>query len=290
MPSYALILSLLAGLAAADGITLQLFDGPSCNQDSLHPDGVVANVASNPGADKDGSGCVAHEFNSSRAIDISPGFQCNLYSDASCQNFLYAVTAQDGCDGGPGGGVICFNQALFENPFAESSAQITVGNKVLTSNSYVSNTVSDGIGNACGNNGCDPTNKASAAFIHFNQEGTQTVSVSGNYDNGDQRDYMKGLLLDVLEKTKTNMQVDTRGSAETDDITVDVFSFYQVVINDKNGNNQAQMSITLDVTTNPAKEGDCGIVGTIEGAALGEVPAVGGLLAKAFELTCEKAG
>jgi len=282
---HTFILSLLVGLAAADGITVQLFDDDNCSSD------VLANVASNSGNQFDNSGCIANTFTGIKGLNLSPGFQCNIYSDASCSNFVGSVTALDPCDVIPGEGIECFSQALFDNPFAESIAEVTVGTNTLTSDQDVADLVSDGIKQACGSTGCDPTNKASFPFNHLNQEGQQTVSLSGNYDNTNQRDYMMNVLTTVVQDTIQNARVDTTGSSESDDLIADIFSFYQIVINDQNGNNQAEMSVTIEVTTNAAKAGDCGgIIGQVEGAALGEIPAVGGILAKAFNVVCENAG
>lgn len=283
-------ITLLVSFAAADGITFQLFDGPSCNQNRFKPDKVVANVNSNSGAGVQSSGCVAATFKSAKFAQFSPGFKCNIYTDSACQLFSQSVTAPDGCDSFPGSSVLCFSQAEFDNPFVDSKVSITVGSKDVGVSSNIVSAVKLAIEVTCTDTGCDPTNKQQFPYRHFNQNGATTVSLTGSYQNTNQRDYMKSLLLSVQRTTIHNEAIDTRGSSENDNKVASQFTFFQVVIRDRNGNIQSEMAATIDTTTQKQNEGDCGIIGKLESAALGALPAVGGLLAKSFDFVCQKAG
>lgn len=279
----------LVGLAAAQGVTLQLFDGGACNTNKAHPDKVVANVNTNSAAAQQGSGCIAVNFKSAKFLKFTNGFKCNLYSDPGCGNFIQDLTANDACDSFSGQSVECFSQTDFDNPFADSQVSITVGQKDVGVTQNTDSLFEQGISKACSDTGCDPTNMVSFPYRHFNQNGQTTISVTGSYSNTNQRDYMKALLEAVQAKTLHNLGVDLKGSSENDDLTANQFTFFQIVIRDPNGNIQCQMTVTINTTTQKQQPGDCGIVGTLESAALGAVPAVGGLLAKAFQFTCQHA-
>lgn len=292
-----LALCALVGFVAAEGITLQLYEEPDCGISfipgstiPLIQQTVIANVASVSGNDKDSSGCVAHDFNSTRAIQGDSGFRCNIYSDASCQNFIYTVDGPSSCATqgleGAGKGILCFSQALFDNPFAESHAEITVGSNVITSNIGGPGMIFTAAKNACTESGCDPTNVLSNGWVHLNKHGQETLSLTGSFHSGNQRDYLVQLINAVISKSVSNQREDRTGSAETDDQILDMFTFYQVVISDLKGNEQARMTATWAVTVEPPKKGDCGIVGTIEKAAFNKIPGVGGVLAQAFDFVC----
>lgn len=281
-------ISLLVGLAAADaGITFQVYDGPSCNQNSLKPDKVIQNINSNSGNGVESSGCTAVSFKSGKFVQFSDGFKCNIYSDFSCKNFVLSVTAPDGCDSQPGNSVLCFSQAEFDNPFATSHVSITVGSKEVGVSQNVGSLFTEGIALACGDTGCDPTNKRSFPYNHFNQHGQTSISLTGSYQNTNQRDYMKALLTSVQSKTLHGLGVDGSGSSANDNLIATQFTFFQVVIRDQGGSIQCQMTATIDTSSQKQGPGDCGIVGKLESAALQAIPAVGGLLAKAFDFTCK---
>jgi hypothetical protein len=286
----AFLATLLVGFVAADGVTLQLFDGPSCNQNSQAPDKVVANVNTNSGNQNDGSGCVAANFVSAKIINFQNGFKCNIYSDSGCQNFVQSITAPDGCDAIPGSSALCFNQALFDNPLAESKASITVGSQDMPVAPNTPILVADAVALACGDTGCDPTHKQTFPFNHFNKNGMGTVTMTGSYSDTNQREYMKNLLVQVVSDAAHNTRVDTTGSSEDDDIVTDQFTFFQVVIRDENGNIQCQMTVSFDVAVESPKQGDCGILGDAEKLALGAIPGVGGILATSFDFVCQHSG
>ncbi|KAF3916805.1 hypothetical protein ABW20_dc0108762 [Dactylellina cionopaga] len=276
-----LVLSSFLGAALAD-ISLQAFDQMGCTGNVLN------NVHSNPSAPKDGSGCIAlNQFQSVGIVTADPGFKCNVYSDAACQSFLQSFTSAGTCTNIIATGIICFSQALFDNPFSESTAQVQIGQKIITVDEAGNALVQSGKSQACGNSGCDPSNPFSKSFQHFNKDYSLTVTMTSNYDSTNERDYMAALLAQTMATAETNSRQDLTGSSEDNDNVLDVPSFAQVVINDKNGNNQAQMTVQFDVTCNPASGGNCdGLLGTVTSAILGEVPGVGGLLAAAFSVEC----
>ncbi|KAK6535578.1 hypothetical protein TWF694_002033 [Orbilia ellipsospora] len=267
-------------------ISLQAFDQMGCGGN------VINNVHSNPSAPKDGSGCIAlNQFQSVGIVSADPGFKCNVYSDAACQSFLESFTSAGTCTNVIATGIICFSQALFDNPFAESSVQVQLGTKVITVDAGGGVLVQDGKNQACGTSGCDPSNPFSKSFQHFNKDCSLTVTMTGNYDNTNERDYMAALLAQTMNSAETNARQDLTGSSEDNDNVLDLPSFAQVVINDKNGNNQAQMTVQFDVACNPPSSGDCNsLLSQVTSAVLGEVPAVGGLLAEAFSIVCSTSG
>ncbi|KAK3707750.1 hypothetical protein LTR37_011927 [Vermiconidia calcicola] len=222
------------------------------------------------------------------------GFQCNIYSDGACQNFVGTVKpspalTRDICNGIPGSGITCFNQAAFDNPFADSTAEVTVGSKQITVDIDGKSLAFLSIDQACNDNGCDPTNKFTHPFEHSNKDCTESVTVEGNYDNADQREYMKSLLGETLLKTESNRRLDLCCSSEDNNIIKDVASFAQVVVNDALGNNQAQMSVTVGVDCIDTTALDCASTrNTLTEAALSTVPAVGGLAAGIFKVLCGK--
>ncbi|EWC45497.1 hypothetical protein DRE_00896 [Drechslerella stenobrocha 248] len=263
----------LLGIVLAD-ISLQTFSLMGCEGN------IINNIRPNPGAPRESSGCVANNiFQSVGVLSALPGYQCNVYSDASCQNYLTTFKSGGLCTNVIAQGVICFSQALFDNPFAYSTAQVQIGSRIVT--------VDRAAIQSCGNSGCDPSNPFSTPWRHFNKNCQQTISMTGNYDDTNQRDYMIGLLDRALEIATTNFRADLRGSSANDNLVRDVPSFIQVVMNDKVGNNQAEMAVRLDVQCNPPVNGDCtGVLAQLTAAGLGAVPAVGGLLAAGFRITC----
>jgi hypothetical protein len=274
------------GLASAD-ISLQVFDQGGCQGN------VANNIHSNLANPQDSSGCIAPgQYSSIGILTADPGFQCNLYSDAECQNFLTDASTAGVCTEITGNGVICFSQALFDNPFAESTAEVTLGLTLITvdlaSNTLVYAAVSAG----CGANGCDPTTPFTKSFDHFNKDCTLSVSMEGNYDSTNQRDYMSGLLQSAMEAADTNFRQDLTGSSEDNDDVLDTLSFSQVVIsNTQSGANEAQMSVTVTVDCAPSSLADCqSLLDQVTTTALGAVPGVGGILASAFSVVCQNSG
>ncbi|KIX92419.1 uncharacterized protein Z520_11894 [Fonsecaea multimorphosa CBS 102226] len=278
MKSSALLL--LVSFVAAD-ISLETFSDDACGNDGGSS---VTNVHANSGNAADSSNCIAtSQYQSVNVISVDPGFQCNLYSDNACNNFISSVnTAQ--CTPVIGSGVVCFNQALFDNPFAQSTAEVTVGTNQIRLISDPSGFLSEAVNQACGTNGCDPTNQAtlSASFqsdpncqplVAPCDQTTCTISASmtGNYDNTNQRDYMASLLQQIFAKS------------------FEPVSFGQVVINDQSGNNQAEMAYTFSITCSEQSDSfDCGgFLGTLTSSVLGLVPGVGGLVAGAFSVACQ---
>ncbi|KAF3928574.1 hypothetical protein AA313_de0200970 [Arthrobotrys entomopaga] len=268
--------------AALADISLQAFDQMDCTGN------VINNVHSNPSAPQDASGCIAlNQFQSVGIVTVDPGFKCNIYSDAACQDFLASFTSAGTCTNVIATGVICFSQALFDNPFAESNVQVQLGQKIITVDLEGNVLVQAGKNQACGNSGCDPSNPFSKGFSHFNKDCSLTVTMHGNYDNTNERDYMAALLAQTMSTAETNLRLDLTGSSEDDDRVLDLPSFAQVVINDKNGNNQAEMTVQFDVACNPPSAGDCNsLLDVVTSTVLGQVPEVGGLLAQAFQVVC----
>ncbi|KAK6537204.1 hypothetical protein TWF694_011401 [Orbilia ellipsospora] len=185
--------------AVLAGANIQLFFLPQCT------DAVLDTVQSNQANRFDSSGCVAtgDQFQSVGVINIDPAFQCNLYADTACQSFLMAVdgSTPQTCFSVIGQSVACFNQQLFNNPYAESLAIVTVGQDRLNLAFDGNFLVSNGIAQACGNTGCDPTK-----FFEDLDGGCPVVRMEGSYGSVNERDYLGSILGSALTSAITNRQ------------------------------------------------------------------------------------
>ncbi|KAK5056703.1 hypothetical protein LTR84_012235 [Exophiala bonariae] len=253
----------------AGDISVQAFTDTQCAGSS-----VGTNVHSNPAGVHDGSGCIASStFNSINTISVDAGFQCNIYSDTACQNFL--TTAKTvGCLPVIGQGIICFSQESFDNPLAGSKAVIGIGKNSIIARTEgdIRNVVDRALTNACGNTVCDPnTNDVvtyqfgfecesgladpagsnTGIFCDKKEKCTQTVSTSGDYDNTEQRDYMKELLKTTMKQGTSQAAVPQDSDffkSGASEILNNQLSFAQVVINDPKGANLAQVCYSKSLT------------------------------------------
>jgi hypothetical protein len=250
---------------------------------------VIANLHSGSGSSVDSSNCQAtNQYQSVSVVSADPGFQCNLYFDSQCQNFLQTAQTPLECDTLIGLGAICFSQALFNNPLAQSTAAVNIGLSIVTVDQPGGSLVDQGVNAACGSNtGCDSSTTFSKSFDHFNQNGVLTVIVTETYPDINTRDYMKAILDTTMGVSSTNTHEDLTGSSADNDIAEYLPSFTQVVIRDPTNAIQAQMTVTIAVSTTPASRGDCiGLLGTVTGVVLGEIPAVGGVAVGIFMVAC----
>lgn len=277
---HGLALVLLVRLVTAD-ISLATYSSFDCSGSILN------NIHSNPAAEFESSSCITTaQYSSVAVLSADPGFQCNVYRDSICQNFIASISSTP-CTGTIGESVICFNQALFDNPLAGSKAQVTIGTQYLTSDLSGSGLIEGAVGVACSANGCDRGNQFKREWSHLNKDGTFSVTMEGNYDNTDQRDYMRNLLAKAMNLATQNTRLDLCCSSEDNNRILDVPNFAQVVLNDARGNNVAQMSASLVLTVDAKSSSDCdSIQAKVTQAALGEVPGVGGILAAVFEIGC----
>ena len=314
------ILSIFLSLTIAS-ISIQVFDSLQCSGDQ------VANVLSNGGNQNDDSDCVATTgFQSAIILSADPGFVCNLFSTTTCGDSFKEVTLNStevgSCFNIIGMGVDCLNEGLLSNPLADSTASITIGkNKITTalnssdvahSLTFPEDVIKQGIGiainQACSSEtGCDPVINSPLALNHqtcetfeiqvCNTDATceQTITVEGNFDNVDTRDYMRDLLLAVLAKTHVFNDGGSGGILTAQDggggiETFNLVSFVQVIINDAKGGNQAEMTVRIafDCTAVSPTDSGCNVtVKTLVDAALGAVPDFGGVAAAAFDLPCD---
>ncbi|KEF52005.1 uncharacterized protein A1O9_11995 [Exophiala aquamarina CBS 119918] len=289
----------LLHLVACD-ISVQGFDDTQCAGNRIG-----TNVHSNAGNLHESSNCIASDtFESISTISVDAGFQCNIYSDTACQNFITSTNTV-GCVPVIGQGLTCFSQASFDNPLAGSTGNIGIGkNKIIASTG--DETFERAISNACGDAICDPTSRDVLNFIHGrNCEGgladvngnpfltvcdnrdqcTQTITVNGQFDNTQQRDYMKGLLKATMKQGIGGfVQADSRDTSPNDQL-----SFASVVINDAKGADLASMSMSIEVQCTEIEPDafNCDqpfidILKTLVGA----IPAVGETIASTFEVAC----
>lgn len=297
----------LISIASADNL-LQPFSDGNCG---LSGGTALVNVQPNPANQFESSGCITGgQFQSVKYATIDQGFVCNLYSDSACQNFLQTIGAASGfvtCEAVIGAGVICFAQALFDNPFAFSQAQVTIGQtSILGSQGTFDGpqgmdiVVANAVAKACTDNGCDPNTPGTVNFdvatctflVGCDKSKTMSVSVSGNFDNASQRDYMRNILQTVFKQGTTVIN-DPNTFSNNGDSLVNVVSFAQVVIGGPQGTaledtNLAEMSISISVSDNSSGGFDCeGILGTITESSLEAIPGVGGFAAPAFSIGCK---
>ncbi|KAF2732779.1 hypothetical protein EJ04DRAFT_607115 [Polyplosphaeria fusca] len=288
-------------LCAYAGISVQVADGGLSSARSCGGR-ILDNVNENPGAPNQNSGCVSPgAFNCFLVLTATEGFQCNIFSDNTCQNFVAAIGANTVAGVGTpssfprsGESIQCFSQDSFDNPNAGTTARLTISSNSIDGEKNAGTALADAITTSCGDTGCD----ASATERSFTLDrdgdapgvfGTEcnqliqdcgiesckaTYTVRGNYDNTAQRDYMKAL----LEKAGNEVS-----SANTNSQT----QFSQVVLNDATGANLAEISVEVSVTCGKLGAFDCdGIEAKLIGGVLGEVPAVGGFTATIFDVTC----
>jgi hypothetical protein len=143
-------LPLVIHLAAA-AISMQTFQSSDCSGDqNSNPQSNAANAA-------ESSNCQAsNQFNSVLVISADAGFQCNVFSDVACKNFVDTFQTSGTCSPVIGSGVICFSQAQFDNPLAGATAKLTVGTNILTIDGNDSGTtlVGNGTQTSCSDSEC----------------------------------------------------------------------------------------------------------------------------------------
>jgi hypothetical protein len=304
---YVAVNLILVNFALAS-IRMVAFTGSGCGSDG----GTLLNtVQSNPADKVQSSGCIAmtSSFGSIAVNDADTGFTCNLYSDINCQNIVTSlvgpVKGGTACHPVIGQSASCFCDACFSNPFAVSKAEVTLSQKVIQGTQGPLITESGAVQGLkaqlqaavqhCGSNGClgdDPFQQDFSLVgscgdpRQCGEKCTQSISVSGDFDNNGQRDYMQALLLAAL--TEANKQTDTQVGQSAEDSIQNIVSGAQVVINDQNGNNQASMKVLFSVScSSNAANLDCGgDLPTAISTVLGLVPEVGGFLAAGFSAAC----
>jgi hypothetical protein len=266
IPAFLLFL----GLVAADGISVQVFESENCSGNQLDT------AASVGGSLHEASACIpTNNFASVNVTQINKGYQCNLYSDTSCQQFFESAIAP-GCLSTIlfGRGIICFSQQLFENPFAKSTTTVTIGGL----------TTQGDRGGAC-----DPTNQSHDGNEHFNHDPNKcklTTSLSGSFPNAVQREYMRDILSQAMDKATQGPITDLKSSPENNNVVFFPPTFGKIEVKDETGALQASLEARLSLGgCDKDKATDCGGIETkLAAAALGAVPRAGGLLAAAFKV------
>jgi hypothetical protein len=305
---YVAVTLLLVDSALAS-IRIIAFTDSGCGSDS----GTLLNtVQSNPADKVQSSGCIAmtSNFGSIAVSDADTGFTCNLYSDINCQSIVTSlvgpVKGGTACHPVIGQSASCFCDACFSNPFAVSKAEVTLSQKVvqgtqgplITESGAVQGLKAQlqaAINQDCSFNGCLGSKPFEQDFSLIGSCGdakqcgekcTQSITVTGDFDDTNQKDYMQALLLAAL--TEANKHTDTQVEQSAEDGIQNIVSGAQVVINDQNGNDQASMKVLFSVScSNDAPDLDCGgDLPTAISTVLGLVPEVGGFLAAGFSAAC----
>ncbi|OCT47063.1 hypothetical protein CLCR_02577 [Cladophialophora carrionii] len=289
MNNWALILLLLASTVFAD-IHIQTFIGDASCDGQATIDKVT--TADN----SDSTACVsAGQYLAVNVLSADPTFQCNFYSDEACQDLIATLDTPGVCTLLTGRGLTCFTTSQPANvvvpgsapvPTANPVATVSTGKSIITVDRGGAVLVQSGVETSCGATACDPTTPFTKPFQHLNMDCTLSVTMTGSYDNADERDYMSGLMQAATTQTDTNNRVDTTGSAEGDNLLLDSISFASVVLKGSDDNAiQAQMTYSVGVSCMPPANADCNsLEGTITSALLSQVPAVGGVLSTLFEI------
>lgn len=164
------LLPLLIRLTTA-AISLATFQATDCSGN------LDTNVHSNPANGAESSDCVAtNQFNAVQVVSADQGFQCNIYSDRACQNFLDTFQTAGVCGAVIGSGVICFSQADFDNPLAGATAAMTVGTTLLTVTTAGSSLVSSGTQTSC-------SNSESSSYHNQTRRDNLSLVAHGIHDN-----------------------------------------------------------------------------------------------------------
>jgi hypothetical protein len=161
---------------------------------------------------------------------------------------------------------------LLGNSSAQSTPRVTIGkNKIvvglaaMTAQQHIGNIISQ----VRGNSGCDPTSEVGVSSpIHqtcqtfgilvCNVDATcqQSITVTENYDDANERDCIKGLIQATYEATNDLGDTSLDSLFRTNTAGFEVLRFVQVVLNGLQGANQASMAVLLTIDCEPIKPGD----------------------------------
>ncbi|KAK6540479.1 hypothetical protein TWF694_009270 [Orbilia ellipsospora] len=238
----------------------------------------------------DSSGCVnTGIFQSVGVVSMDPGFVCNIYLDTACQKFFQVFdgsTPPQTCINIVGQSVSCFNQQLFNNPYAESLAQVTIGqNRVVSrEEDSIADLVQFGKSEACTDTGCD----SDSIFLKFDTECLEVV-MSGSFGSANERDYLANVLGAALSGVVTNQRstVSFENIRDTPDFaTIDIFDTAKQ-------SKIATMSVFInnsclkDTSTLPVGETCDQFLSLIPPNLLEAVPAVSGVVSSSFQINCD---
>ncbi|ETI25583.1 hypothetical protein G647_02357 [Cladophialophora carrionii CBS 160.54] len=293
MNKWALILLLLASIVFAD-IHIQTFIGDaSCDGEATIDKVTTA-------GNSDSTACVsAGRYLAVNVLSADPTFQCNFYSDEACQDLIGTLDTPGVCTLLTGTSLTCFTTSqpavvvvpgsapvTAPAPTANPVATVSTGKSLITVDLGGAVLVQSGVQTSCGATACDPTTPLTKPFQHLNEDCTLSVTMTGSYDNADERDYMSGLMQAAVTQTDTNSRVDTTGSAEDDDLILDSISFASVVLKGSDDNAiQAQMMYSVGVSCVPPANADCNsLEQTITSDLLSKVPGAGEVLSTLFEI------
>ena len=296
--------SLLFAAASAD-IGLSTFSNAGCTLGGPGEGDFSGNLSSF-GV---GSDCIATTGVQSSVIRFAdPGFQCQFFSDNNCAanggqlvNTLPVPLSVGVCISPMNVQSYRCGQNLpvpavpsptvAAPPAAETTsltgitAEVSIGKTLITADAGGVGLVRTGVDTSCGETACDPTTQAKPGFSHFNKQCQQIITMSGRYDNSTVRDYMAALLAGAAGRTDTNFRIDTTGSAEDNDRVLDTVTFATVTLLNAGEGSPGTMTYELGVECQVQSDGDChSLVGTVTGDLLKAIPAVGGLVAAAFNI------
>lgn len=186
------------------------------------------------------------------------------------------------------------------------TAQLTLGsNQIPMATLDGQNFLGDALNDLCTGLGCDGgrSHSTDTFVVQLEDFGKKieckwSATATGNYDNTNQRDYMINLMKAALTDTATVSSITTTIEStvcsqgkpgcetETHDITA-VSNFLQVVLNQADGANNAEMAVHLSADCNNGFGFDCpaAISGNLKDA-LSAIPGVGDVIAQVFDLAC----
>jgi hypothetical protein len=253
-------------------ISVQAFSDANCAGAT-----VGSNVQPNGANLLESSGCIASStYNSINILRADAGFICDFFEDPLCQVQVAGTggTGNDplGCFAVTGQGITCKSLDKILNPLAGTTGTVTIGSSKLVADvgGDAANHVRDAVLVSCGDTGCDPNTPAVHTFQRLTQcfrvvgetgianldvceapeNCVQRTTLTGNYDNLDQRQYMADLLGATMEAGRgaalPNSPRSDRPCEAPCAVVHDQLSFAQIVINDEQGANLADVSPCID--------------------------------------------
>ncbi|KAK5051949.1 hypothetical protein LTR84_002752 [Exophiala bonariae] len=288
-----ILLPVLAARLVSASISLATFTQPNCGGNLSN------NIRSNSANQFQSSECVAtNQFSSVEVITADAGFQCNIYSDRACANFIGTFETAGECGSIIGSGVICFSQNSFDNPLDGAKGKLLINDKFVTVVKQATELIQLGVAQSCNDLGCDHTNFFSETQNPMTSKEIVKVEVRGTYANVEQRDYMRNVLMEsfrLAQSEDRNNPMAFLGVDPNDDnvavlenpLIHDIPTFGQVTLRDAQDAILAQMEVLI-TQTETERQGACdNSAGKITQAALKAIPTVGGAAGLIFDLLCQ---
>ncbi|KPI41619.1 uncharacterized protein AB675_9083 [Cyphellophora attinorum] len=225
----------------------------------------------------------------------SDGFVCEVYSDIACKDSVKVISVE-GCQPIPGQSILCFDPKSPDRPDTALSAAVNVGTQKtsIIGSTTVDSSLNKAKSQVCNDIGCENSDVFTTSFETFGEGDSRCRQkvrfTEGNYDSAEQRDYMVSLLAAALN-TMVDADPQKVGGPNGGGELRGVPNFAQVIINDKQGNNRAEMKVEIETKCDSGESDDgtgaCDndLAGIAE-AALGVIATFGGFAVLGFKVVC----